>query len=337
MITPPEALNQQDSIWKKRFERERMVRKEAEKLLEEKSLELFQLNQSLEEKVQVATEELKQNNEELISMLEFVNQQKKIISKKNEDIQKSMEASWRIQNAILPSETVLKKIFGANYFVLYRPKNTVSGDFYWVCEKDNKMILVVADCTGHGVQGALMSLIGNSLLNTIILENHVSLPDHILYYLNTFLYNFFTKNSQKIHESMEVSVIVYDYKTKKLRYSGVMESLYYVKNKEFFEIKANRNSIGMTKNGELIETFFDSHEIIIDSPTTIYLATDGYKDQFGGKDDSKFLVKNFKELLFEYSDIPMSEQRLLLEKKLDVWQGKYPQTDDILVFGLMLA
>ncbi len=335
-MTPPEDLNEQDSIWKKRFERERTVRKEAEKLLEEKSLELFQLNQSLEEKIQVAVEELKQNNEELISMLEFVNQQKQIITKKNEDIQKSMEASWRIQKAILPSEITLEKIFGTNHFVLYRPKNTVSGDFYWVCQKDNKTILVIADCTGHGVQGALMSLIGNSLLNTIILENNVSLPDHILYYLNTFLHDFFTKNNQKVHESMDATVIVYNHKTKKLRYSGVMQSLYYVKNETFFEIKANRNSIGMSKDGEPVEIFFDAHEIVIDSPTAIYLATDGYKDQFGGKDDRKFLVKNLKELLFANHKFLMAEQKRILEEKLDIWQGKFPQTDDILVFGFLL-
>jgi serine phosphatase RsbU (regulator of sigma subunit) len=336
-MEPSEELGEQDSVWKRRFERERAMRKEAEKLLEEKSLQLFHLNQSLEEKVQAATEELKQNNEELISMLEFVNKQKQIISEKSNDIQKSMQASWRIQKAILPSETVLNKIFGANYFVCYRPKNTVSGDFYWVCEKDDKKIVVVADCTGHGVQGALMSLIGNSLLNIIILENNVTLPDHILYYLNNFLYDFFAKNNQKVYESMDVSVVMYSSKAKKLRYSGVMQALYYVQKNKLIEIKPNRNSLGMTKDGELLEMFFDSHEVLIDSPTVVYLATDGYKDQFGGKDNRKFLAKNFKNYLLASHHLPMREQQTILEQELALWQGGIKQTDDILVFGLKLT
>lgn len=342
-MIPPEELSEQDSIWKKRFERERAIRKEAEKILEEKSLEAFNLRNDLEQKMQflqTVTEELQQNNEELVATLEFANQQKQVIIEKNEDIRKSMEAAWRIQKAILPNEVVLQEIFKDNYFVLYLPKNVISGDFYWVCQKEDKIILVVADCTGHGVQGAFMSLIGNSLLNTIILEHNIYLPDVILYYLNTFLHEFFTKNNQKVHEGMDLSVLVYHSKTKKLRYAGAMQSLYYIsesqKGNEIIEIKGNRNAIGMSRNDELVEIFFDSHEIIIDSPTCIYLTTDGYKDQFGGENNRKFMGKRFKELLLANHTLPMPEQGELLKNKIEGWKAESSQTDDILVFGLTL-
>jgi two-component system, sensor histidine kinase LadS len=338
-MTPPEEPNEQDSIWKKRFEREKAVRKEAERLLEKKSLEAYQLNCALEEKMQAlqtATEELKGNNEELVTTLEFVNQQKQIISDKNNDINKSIEAAWRIQKAIMPSEEVLKKIFGEAYFVFYQPKNVVSGDFYWICEQEDKMILVVADCTGHGVQGAFMSLIGTSLLNTIILEHNIFLPNIILYYLNTFLHDFFNKNNQKVHESMDLSVLVYHKKSKKLRYAGAMQSLYYVKENQFAEIKGNRSAIGMARNNELVETFYDLHEIVVNSPTTFYLSTDGYKDQFGGKDNRKFMAKNLKKLLFNNHKESMPEQGRLLKQQIEEWQGNDTQTDDMLVFGFKL-
>jgi hypothetical protein len=172
-------LNEEENVWKRRFDKERGLRKEAERLLEVKSRELYELNLALEDKIQAATEELRQSNEELSSMVDYTNGQKDVLLYQHEEIKKSIDVAFAIQSSFLPSEQEIL-LCTNHYFILNMPRDIVSGDFYWIHRKERRSIFIVADCTGHGVPGAFMSLIGNALLNKIILDNNVFLPDHIL-------------------------------------------------------------------------------------------------------------------------------------------------------------
>ncbi len=257
-----------------------------------------------------------------------------IIEEKNKSITDSIHYAKRIQTAILPKEEEMRKTL-KEYFVFYRPKDIVSGDFYFYAESRGRVIVAVADCTGHGVPGAFMSMIGNSLLSKIIKENGLTKPSEILSQLNSGV-----KEALKQHESgsdtrdgMDIALCSIDIAGGKMEFAGANRSLLLVRGTEATEVKADKVAIGGLQTAE---QGFTNHDLSFSKGDMIYLNTDGYADQFGGGDGKKFRTRRFRELLAELSPMTANEQGARLESILTEWMGLAEQLDDILVIGIRL-
>ncbi|TAE01004.1 MAG: hypothetical protein EAZ97_04350 [Bacteroidetes bacterium] len=323
----------------------------------------------LEQKTEIETqnEELAQNNNALnLAYLE--------IQKRNENVTASITYAKRIQTAILPFEEKISKSLGKdNFFILFQPKDIVSGDFYWfeeIQKVDHKgqietiKFIAVADCTGHGVPGAFMSMIGNQLLHEIIIKNQIHATDLILNQLHKEVHRVLRQKETNTNDGMDISILTIRNSTSvengisKIEYSGAMNPLYYVQNRELKEIKATKRSIGGTQQEE--ERFFEKHLVRVEEQenrdqgmknsnpstlssqllphTTIYLCTDGYQDQFGGEKNKKFMTSNLKKLFLEISDKTMSEQGKYLHQTFENWknQAGEHQVDDVTIVGIRI-
>jgi phosphoserine phosphatase RsbU/P len=267
---------------------------------------------------------IKKANEQLIHYLHQ-------IEERNRQISDSIDYAKYIQNAVISiSEKNLK--FLPEHFILNLPKDILSGDFYWLCEADNRLIIAVMDCTGHGVPGALMSILGITLLNETVLHDHIIQPDKILESLRYKIIRALGQNKGigNIKDGIEGSVIWFDPKSNKLLYSGAFNPLILIHNGEIFEIKADRIPIGYYEvNGE-----FTLHKIDIEKNDTIYLFSDGIIDQFGGPGNRRFMIKHLKDLLAGNHKKAMNRQKEILIEELNQWKGDLVQTDDILVLGI---
>jgi serine phosphatase RsbU (regulator of sigma subunit) len=261
------------------------------------------------------------------------------IEHKNEKITASIQYAKRIQQAILPTSEYLQGVL-QEHFVFYRPKDIVSGDFYFVTEIDNKLILAAVDCTGHGVPGAFMSMIGNDVLTEIINEKTVVEADKILNRMHLQIRKTLQQNTNENRDGMDVALVVLHKNSsnttfEKLEYAGAKNSLYYVQNGSLTEIKGDRNSIGGHQHEE--ERIFNKFELNIDQPTTFYICSDGVIDQFGGADNRKLGAKKFRELLQGLATLPMHKQENYFANHMTQWQGKHTQTDDMLLLGVNLV
>ena len=255
------------------------------------------------------------------------------IKQKNDDITASISYGQRIQKAILPNPQRIEDTLG-NSFVLFKPRDIVSGDFYWFTEVDNKVVIAAVDCTGHGVPGAFMSMIGNSLLSEIVSVKNILSPSEILDTLDKGIQALLRQDLTKNRDGMDLALCVWDREQKALTFAGARNPLVYVQNQELHTIKGNKYSIG----GEIRkrEVHFEEHRIQIAQPTVCYIFSDGYQDQFGGEDDKKFMKKRFHQLLFENHERDLVEQQTFLNDTLVSWQGKNRQTDDILLIGFKI-
>jgi len=253
------------------------------------------------------------------------------IEERNRDISDSIEYAKNIQNAILSTaENNLKYL--PEHFILYLPKDILSGDFYWLCKAEEKLIIAIMDCTGHGVPGALMSILGITLLNETVLHDHIIQPDKILESLRSKIIHALgqKKNSGFIKDGIEGSVICFDPGSNKLLYSGSYNPMIHIHADEIFVIKANRFPIGYYEiNGK-----FTLNETDIKKNDTIYLFSDGIIDQFGGPINKRLMIKHLKELLLGNHNKTMKRQKEILIKELNRWKGDLVQTDDILVLGI---
>lgn len=266
-------------------------------------------------------------------------EQKDIIEKKNRHITQNINYAKRIQDAILP-EVLIKKSFPES-FVFHVPKEIVSGDFYWFGEttKDGNTLqfIAVADCTGHGVPGAFMSMIGNDALNYVIMERGITKPSEILKALNDkFCASLRHDTQQETRDGMDIAICAIDKKNKTIQYAGAHRPLYIVEGKTSFlkEIKASPVTVGRNLTTENPE--FENHTLHYFDGDKIYLFTDGYTDQFGGADDEKFMLNNFKENLITLQGKSMVGQRDSLRNILEEWKGSTEQLDDVLIIGLKL-
>jgi len=219
-------------------------------------------------------------------------------------------------------------------FIIYLPKDIVSGDFYSFSQKNDKVIIAAADCTGHGVTGAFMSMIGTSVLNQIINENGVTEPAQILKNLNAGIIDALkqSEGEKEIHDGMDIALCSLDLKNSTLKYAGANRPLWIFKNGEMTMIKPAKSAIGGYQSARKEE--FSQHEIPVSKGDTIYLFTDGYADQFGGPEGKKFLSKRFREILKEIQPLSMSEQQKFLLKAFHDWKGNVGQVDDVLVIGV---
>ena len=260
-----------------------------------------------------------------------------IIEEKNKDITDSINYAQNIQQAILPNNTELQKSFG-DYFVLYIPKDIVSGDFYWHTNRNGKVFIAVCDCTGHGVPGAFVSMIGASLLKDVIIEKGIEEPGEILSALSRGVKDIFTQEGQlEAQDGMDMSLCVFeknnaDIAFQRMKFAGANNSLLLVrKESEIIEIKADRTPIG--GNTE-VDFEFETREINLSKGDSVYMYTDGYIDQFGGPKSKKFMKKNFKDLLTQIHQQPMEDQLVEIKEKMKNWIGEGEQVDDILVIGI---
>lgn len=275
----------------------------------------------LEEKVKERTREVVEKSEEL--------------EKKNNDILDSINYAKRIQDAILlPREQI--DAFGYENFVLYRPKDIVSGDFYWFSQLNDQLLFAAADCTGHGVPGAFMSVVGHSLLDKIVVEQGITSPELILTNLSEGVEKFLRqKENQNLpRDGMDVALVAIKPVENKILFAGAFNPLYLVRDGEVHEFKADRFSVGSYQDDS--QKIFTLHEVEFRAGDCIYVFSDGYVDQFGGPDYKKFKSRNFKELLMSLHGKDMAAQEEVLRETLKEWMGKVQQLDDILVIGMKL-
>lgn len=255
------------------------------------------------------------------------------LAQKNKDITSSIEYAKRIQEAILPQQEIIFKYFPES-FILYKPKDIVSGDFYWFALKNDKKIIAAVDCTGHGVPGAFMSMIGHNLLNQIVIENEITSASEILNRLNLGVQHALKQDQNSDNtDGMDVCLCVFDDAAKTVDYAGAYRPLYMIdKNKKLKIIDGNKFPIGGTQISG--ERKFIGHMININKGDTFYMFSDGYADQFGGEKGKKFMLKRFQKLLINIYDYSLKEQGELLEKNIEQWKNGTEQVDDILVIGI---
>ncbi len=303
----------------------------------------------LEEKVRQRTAEIMLQKEEIEAQRDAIQEQRNILSDINKSLQKayleieeqkkhiedSIHYAKRIQTAILPPDDYVKQVIPES-FILYMPKDIVSGDFYWVTETRGKKIVAAVDCTGHGVPGAFMSIVGFNQLNYIINVKGVTKPAHILDAMNEGVTKTLrqTRLSTSVRDGMDICLISIDEDKQILEYAGGYNPLYLYRNNEFIKVNADKSAVGGYMGEKL--TSFTNHEIKFYKDDMIYLFSDGYADQFGGEDDSKFLIKRFRDLLLKIHEESMEHQKLILKQIHEDWRGNTYQVDDILVIGIRL-
>lgn len=260
--------------------------------------------------------------------------QKEKIEQQQKHLTDSIHYAKRIQSAILPSDLQMENSLGA-HFHLYMPKDIVSGDFYWLSKREDKVLLTAADCTGHGVPGAFMSMIGASLLNKIVNENLVLQPSLVLDALRDGVINSLNKEGQEgaTNDGMDMVLISLDRKAMKIEFAGANNPLYVVRNGEIVKYKGDTQPVG---GGHGTGKAFANTEVEVQKGDMVYLTSDGYQDQFGGDKKLKFMVGKFKKLLVEIADLPLEKQRSILLERHLTWKGDLAQVDDILVIGIRI-
>ena len=287
--------------------------------------ELGQRERVLEQKVQERTEEVVRQKEE-------VERQGRKVVELYKNVTDSIRYAKRLQESILPPDERIREMLPQS-FVLYRPKDIVSGDFYWIDEVNGKVVFAAVDCTGHGVPGAFMSLVGYNGLNQSIKERGLTRPSEILRDLNRIAYDTLHKDRDKflVRDGMDLALCTLDRAHGVLEYAGANCPLYLVRNGELQQYAPDKMAIG---GAELNGRAFTDHRIRLETGDMVYLFSDGYPDQFGGEKGKKFLYRRFRELLVSISHEPMERQRALLQDALQHWRGGHDQVDDILVIGM---
>ncbi len=261
-----------------------------------------------------------------------VEEKNKLIEEKNKEMTDSIQYALRLQTGLLPPKEVLEKKYPGS-FLMFRPKDIVSGDFYWFHENDDYFYLACGDCTGHGVPGALMSVLGLNLLTDLIENKKNIKPALVLETLRTSIIRSLNKNSTKgeYKDGMDLSIIRIHKSSNQLIYAGANNSVYHVRNGELNEFKSTKQPIGFSVDMKP----FQEHEIEIQKEDFIFLFTDGYADQFGGNGKKKFMYKPFKKLLAKTSTEHKNALNIL-ENEFDQWKGVYEQIDDVCVIGLKI-
>jgi serine phosphatase RsbU (regulator of sigma subunit) len=262
--------------------------------------------------------------------------QEQIITQKNKDITDSIAYARKIQHAILPSDTLIKEYIPRS-FVLYLTKDIVSGDFYWFSHFADFSILAAVDCTGHGVPGAFMSLIGYNQLNKIVNEEKITDPKDILSALNDGVLSVLHKNESESKDGMDIAICKIYHKSNKLEYAGAMRPLWIVSKEGILtEIKADKIPIGTKQKDRTEPIAYHTQSFETNKGDTYYIFTDGYADQFGGEKDKKYSTGRFKELLIANAPLSPEQQEINIRKEHLNWKADNEQVDDILIIGFTL-
>ncbi len=276
----------------------------------------------LETKVLERTAEVVEKNKEL--------------AEKNKDIMDSIHYAKRIQQVILPPDDFVRK-FLPQTFILFKPKDIVSGDFYWLADKKDLVLFAAVDCTGHGVPGAFMSIVGHNMLEQIVNEHGITKPSEILEALNKSVSETLRQSyidDHEVKDGMEAAVCMFNRKTNEFQFSGSMNPLYFIRKGILNEIKGDKLPIGNLKVGE--QRKYTNHSLYLQKGDSLYIFSDGYADQFGGIHGKKFKYQQLKEVILKMQHLSMEEQGVLLDKTIVDWMRDLDQIDDILVIGTRL-
>ena len=265
--------------------------------------------------------------------------QKKIVEVKNEEITDSIHYAKRIQAAILPSHKVVKEYL-ADSFILYKPKDIVAGDFYWLEEKNGKILFAACDCTGHGVPGAMVSVVCVNGLNRSVREHGLTNPGEILNKTREIVIQEFEKSEEEVKDGMDIAICSLSTVSsssgayRELQYAGANNPLWIIRKNasEVEEIKPNKQPIGKYSHAEP----FTTHTVKLEKGDSIYIFSDGYADQFGGEKGKKFMLRSLKELLLSVQDKGLSEQKQIINSTFDNWKGDLNQIDDVCVIGVRI-
>ena len=285
-----------------------------------------QANIALEEK----NRQILKQKDEIQRQKEEAENQRDLIAYQKQHIEDSIHYALRIQTALLPSLELFSDEI--DHFVLYKPRDIVSGDFYWVTKLGDKQMVIAADCTGHGVPGAFMSMLGISFLNEIILNKGITQPDLVLNALRDEIMTALKQMeaSSDVKDGMDMSACLIDFSNGKMQFAAAQNPLYHFSNKELVEIKADKMPVAIHERMDP----FKNHEIQLAKGDTVYIFSDGFVDQFGGPKQKKFLSKNFKVVLSEMQDMPMIEQGKKLDVIFEEWRKEVEQVDDVTVIGV---
>lgn len=263
-----------------------------------------------------------------------IREQKEQIEEQKQEITDSIKYASRIQRAVLPPIEIFDELF-EEYFILFRPRDIVSGDFYWLASKNDKIYIAAADCTGHGVPGAFMSMLGISFLNEIINKTEINSASEILDRLRENVIDSLrqTGKANEAKDGMDIALCVVDKNNMRVEYAGAYNPLIIIRKGEVIQVKADKMPIGIYFKEH---TPFTNNDVEVQKGDMLYLFSDGYIDQFGGPSGRKFMINKFKELLASISTEPLTKQRDILDVKIDMWRGEKPQIDDIIVLGLKI-
>ena len=266
----------------------------------------------------------------------IIEHQKQIVEEKQKEIIDSINYAKRLQSAILPSSVMVNKIL-PDSFILYKPKDIVSGDFFWLEQKEGVVLFAAADCTGHGVPGAIVSVVCSNALNRTVKEFGITEPGKILDKVRELVIETFEKSESEVKDGMDISLCSINSTTREVKWAGANNPLWYIVKQddgrsELFEIKGNKQAIGRTDTVQP----FTNHTLQIPSGSTLYLFSDGFADQFGGEKGKKFMYKPMKELLLSLSSKSLAEQSNILESTMDKWKGANEQVDDILIMSVRI-
>ena len=276
----------------------------------------------------ISSDQIKEQNKYLERR---INERTDDLRKKQAELTDSINYASRIQNAILPKLQIFEQN-NFDYFIVNRPKNIVSGDFYWVSDKQDYLSIAVVDCTGHGVPGAFMSILGLTLLSQINRLKEGIKPDEVLEELRAEVIDTLNQHGKEheIHDGMDMALIHINKKRDKISFAGAYRPLYLIRNKELIVYKGQRMPVGLF----IRKSNFTYQDIELEKGDVVYLFSDGYADQTGGVRASKFSTKQLKKLLIEISEKPLAQQKIILETEMDNWKKNYSQVDDILVMGI---
>ncbi len=299
-------------------------------------LALLKMREDLHTNEQVLEAKVIERTEEVVRQKEEIGKQNEKLEVLYKHVTDSIRYAKRLQDAILPPDSYMKKVL-PNSFVLFKPKDIVSGDFYWVSQKEGKTIFAAVDCTGHGVPGAFMSIVGHNLLKHVLNNTSHVEPASILDQVNKgvaeTLHQGIDETSTK--DGMDIAICTIDFKTLELQYSGAFNPLYILRDGAMQQIKANKFPIGFFVDED--KKKFTNHKLQLQKGDAIYIFSDGFSDQFGGPNGKKFMVKKFDELILKIHKLPVEEQKNMLDKSIEAWKGGvHEQVDDILVIGVKI-
>lgn len=260
---------------------------------------------------------------------EILRDQKRTIELKNLNINASINYALKIQSSLLPSEGHFSSLFD-DYFIFYQPKDIVSGDFYWMEQIGDEVYVAVADCTGHGVPGAMVSVICSNALNRVVKEMDKRNTGEILDHVTDVVTDYFSKGDTRMRDGMDIAFCRINLKTLRLEYSGANNPVYIVSKEDFQTLPSSRQPIGEYPNRKE----FESTSLQLNHGDQVYLFSDGYADQFGGPAGKKFRTQKFRELIRTVSNLPMHEQGSVLERRFNEWRNDLEQVDDVCVLGI---
>jgi serine phosphatase RsbU (regulator of sigma subunit)/Tfp pilus assembly protein PilF len=261
----------------------------------------------------------------------IIERQKDLVEEKQKEILDSITYAKRLQDAILPPLSLFKEYFSES-FILYKPKDIVAGDFYWMEKLEDSILIAVADCTGHGVPGAMVSVVCSTALNRAVLEFGISEPGKILDKTREIVLETFAKSHKDVKDGMDISLASINTRTLEIKWAGANNPIWYISNNELNSITADKQPIGSSFDSQPFKT----HQLQFKKGDILFLFTDGYADQFGGEKGKKFKYTPLKELLLHNASLSMSEQEQLLESTFENWKKDVEQVDDVCIMGLRL-